>query len=119
MLRLAGDRTGAGDDSGFANGPASRGSGIEGRVGDVECANNGGSSGIMGELVGGRSSPSSSPVNLQVLPGVDGSSTSSRLGTTIAGGSSAVEVEAAPPELNSRSNSDAQSLGVSGSCRIC
>ena len=72
----------------------------------------------MGDVVGGKSSPSSSPVKLHVLPGVDGSSFSSRFGTTIAGGVSADHGDPGSTEVKARSNSDAQSCGVSGSCRV-
>jgi hypothetical protein len=90
-----------------------------------------GVSSSVGLMVGGRSSPSSSPVNVQPLLGdvplfgvpspsnalaspersspsvlSSSSSSSSRLGTTMAGDSAS--------SANSRSNSDAQSCGVSG-----
>jgi len=77
-----------------------------------------GASSIVGLNVGGKSSPSSSPENDQVLPGrgLDSSSalSSSGLGTTIVGASlPSVQLS----ELNSRSNSLAQSCGVRGSGR--
>ena len=115
MGAVEGDRMGSGKVSGADDGPALI-VGTDGKAG--EFFPNTGSGGIVGEVVGGRSSPSSSPVRLQELPGVDGSSPSSRFGTTIAGAPSARQIDAGSPELNSRSNSDAQSCGVSGSCRM-
>lgn len=77
-----------------------------------------GASSALGLNVGGRSSPSSSPENDHVLPGLglDSSSSLSSSGTTIVG-ASLPDPSVQLSELNSRSNSLAQSWGVRGSGR--